>query len=386
MPEAPSRTADVIIVGSGIIGSFAAYALAELKRSIIVLDRAGLAPGTSRASDGNLLMSDKAPGLTFDLMRESLALWHAMVGELGNRCEFDAKGSLVATLSATAAPRLADHVRAHAARGVAAEFITDGFAAIEPGLTPAAAAAGWWPGDVQVQPMLACFQIAQDLRARGVAYRLYDPVAAIGASSAGVEVRLESGETLSGGHLVLCTGVWTPGLLAPLGIDLPVLPRKGQICVLERAGVSVRTKLADFAYNDTVENADPSDPAVQTAAIIEGTRSGTILCGSSRQFAGFDLSVDNAVLGRILSDCLRFVPALAGLRVIRGYAGLRPCSTDGLPVIGPVDEHGRILVATGHEGSGHGLAAVTGRILAGILGAPPHPLADALAPGRFQAR
>src|SRR5215470_11281269 len=106
MPETPSRTADVIIVGSGIIGSFAAYALAALGHSIIVLDRAGLAPGTSRASDGNLLMSDKSPGTLFDLMHESLALWDAMIADLGNHCEFDKKGSLVVTLRAGAAPRL----------------------------------------------------------------------------------------------------------------------------------------------------------------------------------------------------------------------------------------------------------------------------------------
>ncbi len=381
MPE----TADVIVVGSGIIGSFAAYALAPLGAKVIVIDRAGLAPGTSRSSDGNLLMSDKSPGLLFDLMAESLALWDAMIADLGNHCEFDKKGSLVVSLSAGGAAGLARHVRAHAERGVRAEFMTEGFRRIEPGLTPRAAAAGWWPDDVQVQPMLACYQIARRLRDGGTAYRLYDSVEAVTSSPGGASVRLVGGEELSAGHVALCTGVWTREILAPLGIDLPVLPRKGQICVLERAGIEVRTKLADFAYNDTVENADPADPAVQTAAIIEGTRSGTILCGSSRQFAGFDLSVDNAVLARILADCLRFVPALADLRVIRGYAGLRPCSADGLPVIGPVDDHGRILVATGHEGSGHGLAAVTGRVLAGYLGAPPHAAADALAPARFAA-
>jgi glycine/D-amino acid oxidase-like deaminating enzyme len=384
MPDAGSRTADAVIVGSGIIGCFAAFSLAQLGLSLIVVDRAGLAPGTSRASDGNLLMSDKAPGPLFDLSRESLALWQRSIDALGNACEYDRKGSLVVTLDAGKAGRLSQHVHAHAERGVRAEFVTSGLGRLEPALTPDAAAGGWWPDDAQVQPMLACYQLARHTRDKGVEWRLYDAVAAIAATAQGVDISLASGERLSAGRLVLCTGVWTGELLAPLGLALPLHPRKGQIAVLERGGVTIRTKLADFAYNDTVENADPADPAVQTAAIIEGTWSGTTLCGSSRRFAGFDLALEEPVLARILADCIRFVPALAGLRVIRGYAGLRPYSADGLPIIGPVDEHGRILVATGHEGSGHGLAPVTGRILAGWLGGPPHPLAEAVSPARFR--
>jgi glycine/D-amino acid oxidase-like deaminating enzyme len=385
MPDAASRTADVIVVGSGIIGSFAAYSLSQLGLRIVLVDRAGLAPGTSRASDGNLLLSDKSPGLLFDLGRESLALWEAMIGELGNGCEFDRKGSLVVSLDAGKAAALARHVHEHAEHGVRAEFVTEP-RRLEPALAPAAAVAGYWHDDAQVQPMLACYQLARHLQANGAALRLYDRVVAISTAADGVGVTLASGDRLSAGHLVLAAGVWTRELLAPLRLDVPLHPRKGQIAVLERGGIAVRRKIADFAYNDTVENADPQDRSVQTAAIIEATQSGTILCGSSRQFAGFDMSLDEPVLSRIVADCMRFVPALAGLRVIRGYAGLRPYSLDGNPIIGPVDEHGRILVATGHEGSGHGLAPVTGRILAGYLGGRPHPLAEAVSPARFNGR
>ncbi len=331
-------------------------------------DRNGLAPGTSRASDGNLLISDKGPGLLFDLTRDSLSLWHEAIAELGNDCEFDVKGH---------------HAAAHAALGIRAEFHADGFARFEPDLAPEVCAVGWWPDDAQVQPMLACYSIARHLQRRGVAYRLYDELTGWQTSPSGVEVRFASGETASAGHLVLCAGVWTAGLLAPHGLALPVVPRKGHICVLERGGVTVRSKIADFAYNSTVEDADPSRPVVQTAAIIEMTQSGTILCGSSREFAGFDTRLDRPTMARIMRDCMRVVPGLADLRVIRGYAGLRPYSRDGLPAIGPVDAHGRLHIATGHEGTGHGLAPVTGAIVAGLLTGAGHFHANAVDPRRL---
>ena len=374
---------DAIIVGSGIVGSFTAFHLARAGWRLLVTDRGGLAPGTSRASDGNLLISDKCPGLLFDLTRESLRLWHEAIAELGNDCEFDVKGSTLVTLDPAQVDGLRAHADSHAALGIRAEFHADGFDRFEPDLSPAVCAVGWWPDDAQVQPMLACYAIARHLQRQGVAYRLYDELAGWRTGAAGVEARFASGATESAGHLVLCTGVWTAGLLAPLGVSLPVLPRKGQICVLERGGVTVRSKIADFAYNSTVEEADPSHGGVQTAAIIEMTKSGTILCGSSRQFAGFDTSLDRATLARIMRDCTRVVPGLADLRIIRGYAGLRPYSRDGLPAIGPVDEHGRLHIATGHEGTGHGLAPVTGAIVAGLLTGAGHPHAAAVDPRRL---
>ena len=137
------------------------------------------------------------------------------------------------------------------------------------------------------------------------------------------------------------------------------------------------------AYNDVVEQAAPESGAVQTAAIIEATRSGTILCGSSRQFAGFNTEVEAEVLLRMLRDCLRIVPGLGRLRMIRGYAGLRPFASDGLPVIGRVEASGRVLVATGHEGAGHGLAPATGELVAALVTGAQSQFAPAFNPGRF---
>jgi glycine/D-amino acid oxidase-like deaminating enzyme len=375
---------DVAVIGTGIVGSFVALHLADAGFTVAAIDRNGLAAGTSRASDGNLLISDKSPGLLFDMTRDSFGHWDAMIAALGNACEYDRKGATLATLDPAQAGALRRQVESHAALGVRAEYLAGAEARrVEPCLSPDVAAAGFWPDDRQVQPMLACYQIARHLKARGVAYRFYDELAAIEPASSGVALRFASGPDLACGHVLLCTGVWTPALLKPLGIDLPVLPRKGQICVLERGGVAVRTKIADFAYNALVEAIDPADPRPQTAAIVEGTRSGTILCGSSRQFVGFDRSVDMDVLKPIMRDCARLVPGLAALRAIRGYAGLRPATPDGLPAIGPVDAHGRLYVATGHEGTGHGLAAATGAMVAAMLTGKGSPFARACDPKRF---
>src|SRR5699024_5995536 len=113
---------------------------------------------------------------------------------------------------------------------------------------------GYWPDDAQVQPMLACYQIAHILRAAGVAYYFYDDVSAMVEDGAGVQITLASGTRLGAERVCLCTGVWTNQALQPLGLSVPVQPRKGHIAVLERGDVVVNSKVADFAYNATAES------------------------------------------------------------------------------------------------------------------------------------
>lgn len=378
---------DVVVVGSGVIGSFTALELHRTGLHVTVVDRDGLAPGTSRASDGNILVSDHGPGPVLDFARRSRRLWRERIDDLGNDCEYDAKGSLVVAMDEAAAAGLAAHVEAHRSLGLEAAYLSEGFQALEPMLSPAAHGCGFWAGDAQVQPMKACYQIARYLKASGVAYELYDPLVRLSETADAVRLELASGATIEAATVVLCTGVWTADVLAPLGLALPLRSRKGQIAVLERGPVEVRRKISDFAYNATVEQA--SEDGVQTAAIIEATQSGTILCGSSRTFAGLDRSVDPLVTARILADCLRLVPALGELRMIRAYAGLRPWSPDGMPMIGAIGERGRVLVATGHEGAGHGLAAATGELVAALLGggrdAEQQTFIEAFDPRRFAA-
>ena len=375
---------DVVVVGSGIIGSFVALALHERGLRVMVVDRGGLAPGTSRSSDGNLLCSDKSPGIMLDLSARSLDAWQRFAERYGNHCEYDPKGSTVVARSPAEAEALAALVRAQQSAGIDCRFLDSGWEAIEPHLGPQTVAVGHWPGDAQVQPMLACYQIARQLRAAGVAYRFYQAIEQLEVESEQVVVRLSGSEPVAAGHVCLCTGVWTNEVLAPLGLSIPVEPRKGHIAVLERGDVRVNSKIADFGYQAAAESTEVDEGTVQTAAIIEATRSGTILCGSSREFAGFDTAVNMETVQQLLADCVGVVPDLARLRVIRAYAGLRPFSPDGLPMIGPLPGAERLLVATGHEGAGHGLAAVTGELVAAALAeGETRPYEGRLHPERF---
>jgi glycine/D-amino acid oxidase-like deaminating enzyme len=172
---------------------------------------------------------------------------------------------------------------------------------------------------------------------------------------------------VAAGAIVLAAGVWSNEIARTAGIELPVQPRKGHILVTARVPGLITHPLLEGSYSASVHTAAE---ALQVALVAEMTAGGTMLLGSSREFAGFDRSVS--------------VPALAHMSAIRSYAGLRPWSPDHLPLVGPVAAVPGLYLATGHEGAGIGLAPVTGHILSEMLidGQMPD-YATAVRPDRF---
>jgi sarcosine oxidase subunit beta len=193
-------------------------------------------------------------------------------------------------------------------------------------------------------------------------------------------VSTKGGDVLA--TIVVCAaGVWSNEIVRTAGVDLPVRPRKGHILVTAREPGLIAHPLLEGSYAASVQS---SAEDVQVALVAEMTSAGTLLLGSSREFAGYDRTVSPSVMQAIAARAVRFLPALAKTSIIRSYAGLRPWSPDHLPLVGPVDAVPGLYLATGHEGAGIGLAPVTGKIVADcIVNMATPPLAEAVRPGRF---
>jgi glycine oxidase len=109
------------------------------------------------------------------------------------------------------------------------------------------------------------------------------------------------------------------------------------------------------------------------------------ILGSTMEEAGFDSEVTPAGVARIFASTLTLCPGLIRSKVRRTWAGLRPMTPDGLPVLGPDPELSGLWYATGHGRNGILLAGLTGRILAELMaGKPSDPHLAGLGPGRFK--
>jgi glycine/D-amino acid oxidase-like deaminating enzyme len=380
----PSATADVVIVGAGIVGAACAYYASRAGLRVTVVDRGPLAGGTTSAGEGNILASDKVPGPELDLIVRSRQLWREIGADVGHgRIELEPKGALVVASSPAGLTDLEALATAQRAAGVDSVGVSPGeLPAYEPQLARGLAGGVFYPGDLQVQPMKAAARLLADARLHGAAVLLGVEVVAIGVTDRAVShVRLADGRRIEAAAVVNAAGTWSGAVAALAGVDLPIAPRRGFILVTEPIGPQIRHKVYAAEY---VSNVGSDREGLETSAVIEGTPAGTVLIGASRERVGFDLRLSLPVLRQLARQAVALFPFLATVCAIRAYRGFRPYSPDHTPVIGADPRVAGLYHACGHEGAGIGLAPVTAElVVAALTGRPPTVAAQSFSPGRF---
>jgi len=151
------------------------------------------------------------------------------------------------------------------------------------------------------------------------------------------------------------------------------MPRKGQILVTEPVERILKTIVADASYLGVKQGIEGLEPDTEEARKLglsftaEQTKDGNILLGSTREYAGFDTETTPEAIKTIARNAVEFLPRVSELDVIRSFAGLRPYSPDGLPILGTVKGIRGFYLATGHSGDGISLAPITGKLIAELV-------------------
>jgi glycine/D-amino acid oxidase-like deaminating enzyme len=375
-------TSDVLIIGAGVIGAATAYFATQQGLTVTVLDKGLPASGTSSACEGNILVSDKELGPELELTRYSLGVWHGDLAEHKRLWEFESKGGIIVASRESSLTSLNRVMAAQASYGVAVEKLDPGTLRLaEPNITPDALGGASYPEDCQVQPMLVAahlVRLAAEAGARFVANTTVTGFLRAGERVTGVATNRGN---FAAGATVNCTGTWAGELAALAGVKVPVLPRRGFVMVTEPLPPMVHHKVYAAEY---IDNVGSSDAGLQASPVVEGTPSGTILIGSTRERVGFDRTVSIDALQLLAQNAMALFPFLAEVKAIRHYHGFRPYCPDHLPVIGHDERAPGLWHAAGHEGAGIGLSAGTGKLLAQALaGIAPDLDLSPFRPARF---
>ncbi|MER6103141.1 FAD-binding oxidoreductase [Streptomyces sp. NPDC001832] len=376
---------DVVIVGAGVVGAACAYYASRSGLSVAVVDRGPVAGGTTGAGEGNLLVSDKVPGPELELALLSASLWRRLSEELPADIEYELKGGLVVAASEDSLAMLSTTAAGQRGAGVEAYHVTsDRLRDVEPHLAPHLAGGCHYPQDAQVQPALAAAELLRAAGREGARLCPGEEVVGILRDREGAVrgVRTARSE-LSAPVVVNAAGTWGGDLAALAGVELPVLPRRGFVLVTEPLPRLIRHKVYAAEY---VADVSSGSAALQTSPVVEGTPSGPVLIGASRERVGFDRTLSVPAVARLAAQAAALFPVLGDVRVLRAYHGFRPYLPDHLPAIGPDPRVPGLFHACGHEGAGIGLAPATGLLIAdAISGRKPVLDLGPFAPDRFDA-
>ena len=360
----------MVVVGAGVVGAACAFYGARAGLEVTVLERGAVAAGTTGAGEGNLLLSDKEAGPELELALRSATLWRELDEEVGGASfELERKGGVVVASSAGALAALRAFAAEQRALGVCSEPLDQAqLHEAEPHLSPAVAGGAFYPDDMQVQPALAAASLLAAARRHGAVVRTgVEVTGSVLAKGRLIGVRTSAG-VAPADHVVNAAGTWGAQVSARLGAEVPILPRRGFVLVTEPLPRVIRHKVYSADY---VANVASDSEGLELSPVVEGTRSGTVLIGASRERVGFDRTVSIPVVRQLAAQAVALFPVLARVNLMRVYAGFRPYCPDHLPVVGADPRVPGLLHACGHEGAGIGLAPATGELVTALITGQP---------------
>jgi len=375
----------IVIIGGGVIGTSIAYHLAKLDARVTLIEKNDLASGSSGACDGLVFMQSKKPGIHLSLAMESLKQFEALQKELPTNIEFKKIGGMVIIETESEYRAMEKFTSEQQAIGLDVRLLEQSQAIEkEPFLSPNIIGTTFSPLDAQVNPINLTLGFA--LAAKKNHARIINHAKVLGICTKSNHV---TGVATTKGNFNADIVVNAAGSMAGLisdmvGISMPVQPRRGQI-VVTNAGKNVLSHcLISAKYIAAKYDPSLADKTGQGIS-MEQADNGNLLLGSTREFVGFDKKNTMSGILKIIRQTAAVLPVLENFQVIRAFAGLRPYTPDGFPILGPVNSLNGFFMAAGHEGDGIALSPVTGHLMARmLLGFKTHIHLDAFSPERFE--
>lgn len=358
---------EVAVVGAGIVGLAVARELGERGVEAIVLEREGIGAGASGVQPGGV-RQQWGTRAACRLARESAVFWGEATARLASPVELTLSrcGYLFVAQSDRSLAALADGVRLQNEEGVPSRVVTPGdAAALVPDLQAESLVGGAWCGEDgyfdRPQSVVEAF-------ARHAQVRPGD-VVALRPDGAAWELELSGGERVHAGAVVVAAGVGSVPLLAPLGVELPIVPEDRYLFLSE----PISERLLE-----------PLVVAPELAFACKQLADGRVLASDLAGRGGEDEGRERwrETIRRGVEE---LVPRLAFVSyplLVRGTYDVTP---DHQPVLGPVPGHDGLFVAAGFSGHGFMIAPAVARITADALGGSSDELLDILGFDRFAA-
>jgi glycine oxidase len=363
------RTADVLVIGGGVIGLAIAWRAAQRGLRVVLADPEP-GSGASQAAAGMLTPVAEAAYAErelFELGSASLRCYPAFAAEVseltGLPTGFRQTGTLQVAYDADDMAMLAEHALLRESFGVTSTRLSGRECRkAEPMLAPAIAGGLLVTDDASIDPrllttaLLAACTTAGVVHVRQRAVRLRsDPGRAAGAE-------LADGSAVSSGSVVLSAG-WASAQISglPPGAAPPLRAVKGQTLRLRPTAATIAASGSSLMFNRTIRGIVQGSPVY-----LVPREDGEIVVGATQEEMGPDKTVTAGGVWQLLRDARAIVPGVTELELAEAVAGLRPGTPDNAPMIGASQLPGLVL-ATGHFRAGVLLAPVTADLIAGLL-------------------
>jgi glycine oxidase ThiO len=333
----------VVVVGGGVIGCAVAERLSFEGHQVTLFERDQLGSRASGAAAGELSPTSTTPSAT-ESARQSLQLFPELIARIEKDSAMNVEYRVQAGLQPAFDQEEAARLHATGGRWLDAQACREAVPSLSTDVLGAVLLE-----HAHLTPPRFVRALARAAAGRGAAIHEGTPV--MGFERSGDEIKRVI--TPAGSHdadwAVIAAGPWSREVASTAGVDLDVRPQRGQLAALDPGEVVLRHSIF-WATGYLVPKAD-----------------GTIIAGGTEEESGFDDRPTVAGIASLLSLACRLVPGLGAANLQRVWAGLRPVTGDGLPIVAVTGAR-NLVVATGHHRKGILLAPLAAMQVASLIG------------------
>ena len=351
-------TAEVVIVGGGIIGCSTAYYLAKMGVDVIVLEGSDhIGNGGSSRNGGGVRQSGRDVRELPLVMYGIRNLWPTLSEELEVDCEYHQDGNL--RLGKTEKHRDILTKLADSARGAGLDVrMIDGdeVRAINPYLSDEVICASWCPTDGHANPLTTTLGFYKMARRLGVTFISGECVKELRVIKGKIRQVITPNNTYEGESVLVAAGLDSREILTSVGIDIPMTKSLLECLV---------TEAQPHMFDQMLGTAEADFYGHQT-------KHGSFVFGGSSGLERYKKDNGTPVSSSKTAPCIcrgiiKYFPDLAKAKIVRTWAGWMDASSDGVPSLGKVDEIPGLYVACAFNGHGFGIAPAVGEQLAKLI-------------------
>lgn len=373
-------SADIVVVGGGIIGCATAAELARAGAQVTLVERREIASAASGRNHGLLFQPQDQRAAP--LFGASLAMYEELAASSPVRLSLDRDpiGFVIAVQDEAGWPAAQVEAQGISASGIRVERLSpDAVRDLEPAITGLCLGGYLVDDGRRVDPAALTLAFALEAREAGAEVLTFTEAKQVllrGGRVAGVAT--DAG-LVRAAVVVDAAGPWAPRLARTAGVDLPIAGARGWLLLVKPDGPVVSRVVVTAGWH--LMAGDPGPTRIRLGAyasgalperpvvgvLVQHSTTGHVLVGGSR-FATERQDPEGAEITReIARRAVALVPGLAPARVVGMWSGVRPLSPDGLPLIGWVPGVEGLFAAAGHGGQGVILGGGTGRLAAQLL-------------------
>ncbi|MEG3639934.1 glycine oxidase ThiO [Magnetococcus sp. PR-3] len=345
----------VVIVGAGVMGTACAFRLLEQGYQVTLLEKALPGAESSAAAAGILGAQSEVSGTGafLELCVASRGMFREFVQRLeevsGVHCGYEDSGVLEVAMDPAEGRLAAGRAEWMMDRDLRVEILDrDDARKLEPALSDQIIGANYYPDDHQVEPVALSRSLAAAVSRLGGTFRSGVQVTGLQLQGERVVGVCAADEVIHGDHVIIAGGAWSSLIKGLPPLRTHVKPMSGQILQVEMRPPSFRHVV--YGYKGyIVPRAD-----------------GRVVMGSTLEDRGFDKAVTTEGLQRITNMALEMVPGLSQARMTDAWAGLRPATGDGQPLLGQGPWQG-LYFATGHYRNGILMTPITAEVTTQLI-------------------